>query len=171
MDENQRKLLKEVSANISSIPLYSSAVDYNMFHVLGVEGKEVIMCRFLADLLDPNGFHKKGIIFLRMFLEKVLGVNGLSDQLLLNTIVAREYAIDTDRRIDIAIYNYKFFIPIEVKIYAGEQKNQCFDYYEYASKHCQETKIVYLTRFASEPSVYSRKTLSILTVVICRDLV
>ncbi len=31
--------------------------------------------------------------------------------------------------IEIVIYNTHFFIPIEVKIYAGEQKGQFYDYF------------------------------------------
>ncbi len=49
------------------------------------------------------------------------------------------------------------FYSIEVKIYAGEQEGQCYDYYEYAKKFDEHTQIVYLTRFGSEPTEYSRK--------------
>ena len=49
--------------------------------------------------------------------------------------VYREYQIDDSRRIDFAIKTSEKFIPIEVKIYASEQQNQCFDYYLEAKKH------------------------------------
>lgn len=61
--------------------------------------------------------------------------------------------IDNERRIDIVIQNPHFFIPIEVKIYAGEQEGQCYDYYQYA----KNSRLVYLTRFGNAPSEYSRK--------------
>ena len=31
---------------------------YNIFQVLEIESKEVLICRFLGDLLDPNGSAK-----------------------------------------------------------------------------------------------------------------
>ena len=38
--------------------------EYNIFSVLNVSDKEVIMCRMLADLLNPRGQHEQGDIFL-----------------------------------------------------------------------------------------------------------
>ena len=77
----------------------------------------------------------------------------MSDTLLVCTKVHKELAIDNDRRIDIVIENTCFFIPIEVKIYAGEQEGQCYDYFQNA----KNSQIVYLTRFGDIPSEYSRK--------------
>ena len=38
------------------------------------------------------------------------------------------------------------FIPIEVKLYADDQKNQCFDYFNFAkSKGVIASKVYYLT--------------------------
>lgn len=126
---------------------------YNIFQVLEVGEKEVVMCRFLADLLDPEGRHGCGILFLKSFLEDVLGEEGMSDVLLAHTDVTREYVIDDKRRIDIVIENADCFIPIEVKIYGGEQEGQCWDYYERA----RNAPMVYLTRFGDPPSAYSRR--------------
>lgn len=99
------------------------------------------MCRFLADLLNPEGSHGCGILFLKTFLEEVLQEKWMPDSLLSHTIVTKEYVIDKDRRIDLVIQNADFFIPMEVKIYAGEQEGQCFDYFE----HAKNSKMVYLT--------------------------
>ena len=111
------------------------------------------MCRFLADLLNPEGDHGCGILFLKTFLEEVLQEKRMSDSLLAHTIITKEYVIDKERRIDLVIRNADFFIPMEVKIYAGEQEGQCFDYFERAKNF----KMVYLTRFGNQPSLYSRK--------------
>lgn len=134
--------------------------NYNIFKALKIHAKEVIMCRFLADLLKTNGDNKK-IEVLRSFCEDILGEQYLSDTLLENTLIHCEYPINEKRRIDIVIENRRFFIPIEVKIYADEQESQCFDYYEYAKKYYEDVKVIYLTRFAAEPSQYSRKKLSL----------
>lgn len=135
-----------------------SKSNYNIFRILEVAEKEVVMCRFLADLLNPEGQHGCGILFLKSFFNDVLRENRVSDTLLAHTDVIKEFAIDHERRIDIVICNTHFFIPIEVKIYAKEQKGQCYDYFEYAKKFDEHTRIVYLTRFGNEPTEYSRKS-------------
>ena len=89
------------------------------------------MCRFLADLLDPQGLMAAVSCFLN-FCRDVLKIKSMSDLLLMHTVVTKEYVTDHDRRIDIVIRNADYFIPVEVKIYAGEQQGQCFDYFKYA---------------------------------------
>lgn len=154
-----RSLLLRVSADIKTQEYmsYQSKSDYNIFYILGVAEKEVVMCRFLTDLLNPEGQHGCGILFLKSFFNDVLNQKPISDTLLAHTDVIREFAIDNERRIDIAIYNTRFFIPMEVKIYAGEQEGQCYDYFEYAKTFDENTQIIYLTRFGNEPTEYSRK--------------
>ena len=147
------ELLKKVYDTIRLVPAYDSKTDYNLFRTLEISGKEVLMCRFLADLLNPEGDHGCGILFLKTFLEEVLQEKRMSDSLLAHTIITKEYVIDKERRIDLVIRKADFFIPMEVKIYAGEQEGQCFDYFERA----KNSKMVYLTRFGNQPSPYSRR--------------
>ncbi len=147
------ELLKKVYDTLRFVPAYDSKTDYNLFRTLEISGKEALMCRFLADLLNPEGDHGCGILFLKTFLEEVLQEKRMSDSLLAHTIITKEYVIDKERRIDLVIRNADFFIPMEVKIYAGEQEGQCFDYFERA----KNSKMVYLTRFGNQPSPYSRR--------------
>lgn len=151
-----RELLIKVSENISEnkASTYTPFEKYNIFGALEVSSKEVIMCRFLADLLNPEGRHGCGILFLKTFLQNVLGEDRVDDTLLNHTDVIKEFGIDEERRIDIVIRNSCYCIPIEVKIYAEEQEGQCYDYYQYAANY---PYIVYLTRFGSAPSEYSSK--------------
>lgn len=146
-------LLSKISKNCKEFSSHIPLSEYNIFNVLGITAKEVIMCRFLADLLNPEGQHACGILFLKSFLQNVLKEYRMSDTLLTHTDVFTEYVINDERRIDIVIQNAYFLIPIEVKIYAGEQEGQCYDYY----KKAQNARIVYLTRFGDIPSEYSRK--------------
>ena len=37
-----------------------SVGEYNIFSVLGIQAKEVLTCRFLADLMNPRGQHGQG---------------------------------------------------------------------------------------------------------------
>lgn len=62
----------------------------------------------------------------------------LADQ----AIVTAEYAIDDERRIDIVIEIGSYFLPIEVKIYAADQKSQCFDYYQYAKEEMRRQRCI-----------------------------
>lgn len=127
---------------------------YNIFKVLRVTEKEVIMCRMLADLLDPRGVHGQGNIFLKSFLEQVLEMECATEQLESAT-VHKEYPIpESDRRIDIAIQMKNRFIPIEVKINAKDQNGQCYDYWTFSSKKMgdEEAVIYYLTKYGTVPS-------------------
>lgn len=151
--ENYVELLSKISESGRKLQLGTQVSDYNVFDILEVNAKEVIMCRFLADLLNPEGRHGYGILFLKSFMHDLLKEDSVSDLSLAHTDVVKEFVIDHERRIDIVIQNPCFFIPIEVKIYAGEQEGQCYDYYQYA----RNAKMVYLTRFGDVPSEYSRK--------------
>lgn len=151
--DNCAELLSKISMNRKKFLPFTPLSEYNLFNVLEISKKEVVMCRFLADLLNPEGQHGCGILFLKSFLEDILKEYRMSDTLLAHTDVIREFVIDNDRRIDIVIQNVCFLIPIEVKIYADEQEGQCYDYYQYA----KNAPIVYLTRFGDAPSEYSRK--------------
>ena len=151
--ENYVELLSKIGESGRKLQLGTQVSDYNVFDILEVNAKEVIMCRFLADLLNPEGRHGYGILFLKSFMHDLLKEDSVSDLSLAHTDVVKEYVIDHGRRIDIVIQNPCFFIPIEVKIYAGEQEGQCYDYYQYA----RNAKMVYLTRFGDVPSLYSRK--------------
>ncbi len=144
------EVLSKIDRN-SKGATYIPLSEYNIFDVLDIKAKEVVMCRFLADLLSPEGQHGCGILFLKSFLQEILKEYCISDELLAHTDIFREYVIDNDRRIDIVIKNIDFFVPIEVKIYAGEQEGQCYDYFEYA----KDAPIIYLTRFGDVPSEYS----------------
>jgi len=69
--------------------------------------------------------------------------------------VHREYQAD-GRQIDIVIESANRFIPIEVKIYAGDQPAQCYDYCSFA-KNKEKTKSIasalyYITRMGDPPS-------------------
>ena len=130
--------------------------EYNLFQVLGISGREVLICRVLADLLNPAGFHRRGTLYLREFFREVLGDYPIEEAETENMKVYREYEIDGERRIDIVICSRSRFIPIEVKINAEEQKSQCYDYYQYALRQDSSAAIVYLTRTGKSPGRYSR---------------
>lgn len=82
--DTYRNLLAKVNTNVQNQMTlsYESTSEFNIFSLLGVAAKEVIMCRFLADLLNPEGMHGCGIVFLKSFLENVLDEDRINDTLL-----------------------------------------------------------------------------------------
>lgn len=152
--KDEEKLLRGVKETVQSSELTKAEQEYNLFCVLECEAKEVLMCRMLADLLNPKGRHGKGSIYLEHFLKNVLHE---PDAAMLSQMISvyKEYPIDEERRIDIVLTGNGRFIPVEVKIYAGEQQAQCCDYYQYAVKRDKDTYVVYLTLHGTMPSKYS----------------
>ena len=150
-----KKLLRETGAAVKNSEFAKAEQEYNIFRVLECDGREVMMCRMLADLLSPHGQHGMGNTYLKKFLEDVLhetDAEHLSD----SASVYKEYPIDAERRIDLVIEGNGRFLPIEVKIHAGEQRAQCYDYYQYAVRRDSNTRMIYLTLYGNEPSEYSR---------------
>ena len=127
---------------------------YNIYRILNLTQNEVQMCRVLADLLNPSGEHGQGAKYLGCFVRTVLGLD-ISDEEIEDAHVYKEYPITDDRRIDIVITYHGGFIPMEVKINAGDQKSQCYDYYQFAKKRDKNAFVVYLTKSGYKPSEYS----------------
>lgn len=149
------KWLTELGKSIRTLGCCTDS--YNIFQVLEIESKEVLICRFLGDLLDPNGSHGCKIEFLKRFL-KLLKAEEVSDAELINAKVVLEEHTDNNRRIDIVIHLSTEVYPIEVKIWAGDQDEQLYDYWEYC-KNLNATKIYYLTPTGWSPSENSIKGL------------
>lgn len=136
---------------------------FNVFDVLSVQYKEVIMCRMLKELLDPKGKHGKGNKFLKLFFQviKESKCEIVPDEDLdksSNVQVSNEYVIDGNRRIDILVKVGTRYIPIEVKIEACDQQNQVRDYLNYCQTKLEQsgnkgkTVLLYLTLDGHEPS-------------------
>ena len=75
MLESIERIIKE---HEESLATYDDS--YNIFDVLGLSTGETKMCRFLADLLNPHGAHKRGDKYLRSFLEVLKATETLENQ-------------------------------------------------------------------------------------------
>lgn len=136
---------------------------FNIFKVLRIKDKEVIICRLLGELLSPNGSHGLGYIPLKLFMDIVLDNKEETEENLKSAQVTLEESVSYDdesqnsyRRVDIVIYIAEKVYPIEVKIWAGDQPKQLFDYYHYYFREEKpENKIYYLTPNGHNPSEYS----------------
>ena len=99
----------------------------NIFDVLKVETNEVRHSNFVAWLLDPNGSHKLGNIFLKLFLRQVFASNKFSS---VSSIDVEAFPLEKVqiqrewKNIDILISSDEFVVCIENKIFSKEHSNQ-----------------------------------------------
>ena len=158
--ENYEQLLIQIKAiNNRYAEVFKKTGGYfNIFTVLDIETNEVNMhCRLLYEFLNPNGSHCQGDKYLRLFVENVLKISNFDFR---TAKVKREYIFDSgDSRIDFLIENKDYSIPIEVKIYANDQKEQLRRYFEYA-KSKGEKVVYYLTLYGTEASECSVRRLN-----------
>ena len=133
--------------------------NFNIFEIVNISHKEVYMCRLLSELLNPSGSHHQGSIYLKLFFETLKRNYGDTFNLTTpeNAEVLREEGIVGYRRIDISIDDeeHRQYLPIEVKIYAQDQKDQCKDYLTKKAKpkynQGENARLCYLTIDGSLP--------------------
>lgn len=145
---------------------------FNIFQVAGIWKSEEIHTRIIAELLNPNSkFHEMGTAFLQKLLDRL----GLKEDLSLKESIKVETEVHTvgegkenekckNRRIDMTIETRHYYLPFEVKIWAGDQESQLYDYYQYACSYAEQHGknrppcIYYLTPDGHAPSVWSIKS-------------
>lgn len=132
--------------------------NFNIFDITSISSNEVIICKILYELINPNGSHGQKDKYLKLFLKEVLNI---TEQDYKFVKVSKEYLIKNNRRIDLYVETDNYKIPIEVKIYAGDQNKQCYDYYKYA----YNSKLFYLTLDGNMPSAESMDGLDLSCVI------
>ena len=96
--------------------------DYNIFTLFHGFNDEVnLHSNFIASLLDPNGDHYKGDLFLKLFLE-MCGIDDFSID------TSRATVFKEFKHIDIYISDGKKHIILENKVYAKDQPTQIARY-------------------------------------------
>jgi len=171
--ESLKQLLGQVNTidKAYKIVKQNTGEDFNLFQILGLETAEVkTHSKFLAELLNPNGSHLQGDIFLKLFIDYLNNIRFDKDeedptslennQIELNSENAKVYVEkhigrkndDEGGRVDIAIEdNGKNLICIENKIYAGEQEKQMQRYANYAKKF-KRSHLFFLTLWGNDTS-------------------
>jgi hypothetical protein len=139
LTQEAERLLKEIAVIQKRFEdeAHKTGSKFNIFEITGSGRKEVPMCRVLAELFDPKGRHGKGSLYLKLLWETVSPKlpDALKNLDLDTARVSTEYPTDAMRRIDITIEAGRVFVPIEVKIGAGDQQDQIRDYFDFARKH------------------------------------
>lgn len=133
--------------------------DYNIVNVVRGENQEVGMhSNVIYSLLNPNGLHFQGDLFLKLFIEIVLLEIGDMGQ---NIEIKAEESTDENRRIDFTIKSDKYYIGIEMKVDARDLKEQIYHYHQYLkdeAKHDKNQKVImyYLTKDGKDAPSFSR---------------
>jgi len=157
-----KKLLDE-SRNITKkydMISRETGIDFNLFDIVNIATDERSICRVLCELLLPSGNHGLGEAYLEIFLKDCLQAD-FNKADLYEAKIYPEHKTGRGRYIDFVIKLKDKFIPIEVKIYAGDQDLQCLDYYRYAENmNKQKQQLVYLTLSGGMPPEHSAKGLT-----------
>lgn len=137
--------------------------DYNIFSILGHTSKELTHSKLIASLLDPNGSHHMGPVFLDAFID-VVGIDkcrfdGAHSSVKTEKplgIISNDPMNPDGGRIDIILTDRNGQnIIIENKIFADDQKKQLIRYNQHRS---EGIPILYLTPTGRKPKEYSYKT-------------
>lgn len=138
---------------------HREGTDISILQIAGKEQSEVVICRLISFLLNPNEKHGQKEKFLNLFLQTIIEIEEesvISADELKSLQVITEFPANR-RRIDIVIKSNKRFLPFEVKIWATDQNTQCKDYYDFAKDQhpVGAKKIFYLTIDGHEPNASS----------------
>lgn len=134
-----------------------SGEHFNIFSLLKLDGNEVrLHSAFIGELLNPKGSHGMGELFLKHFIQllKIPDFNIQNSKVFIEKNVG---IISNDKndggRIDIVIEDTNGHgIIIENKIFASDQDNQLFRYYNYGrSSYPKGFHLYYLSLFGNEP--------------------
>ena len=120
--------------------------DFNIFEILGIGHLEVAThSKFLGNLLNPQGSHSQGTLFLELFLDE-LGITTLNIN---NAKIEIEKSVGEQGRLDIYITDCEnTSIVIENKIYAELQDRQLERYCEFLEvEKCKNKYLIFLTLF------------------------
>ncbi|MEK6450007.1 MULTISPECIES: PDDEXK-like family protein [unclassified Myroides] len=136
---------------------------FNLFKVMHhITDERRLHSRFIAFLLNPNGSHGQGTMFLELFLSntsiKTFDLQEVS-------VCPKELGKKENENIDILIQNSKGqAIIIENKIFAGDSNKkegevitaQLLNYYDKKKSEFSDITLVYLTLNGKEPSFYEQ---------------
>lgn len=143
---------------------FNKGKEFDVFSIVGLWDEEVnLHSAIIAELLNPNGSHGAGDIFLKLFLQTI-GMESfpINSRLVkphsIKNITERYIGPKTDTtggRLDIIIEDGTHALIIENKPGNEDQQNQLIRYNNYARKKFKRYILVYLTKDGREASKLS----------------
>lgn len=166
---------KKLEPQLRELDLYEAG-HFNLFEIMKINYYEVLVhTPVLCNLLDPKGSHAQGDLFYQRFIETVFDREDAArftsyDK---NRVKVQDELFTRFGQIDIFVQHNSTTNPylwiIENKIFAGDQENQLFRYYEYAKSiqgfDDRNIRVLYLKPFEGNPSAHSidSKSLEVLS--------
>ncbi|MDD2819860.1 MAG: PD-(D/E)XK nuclease family protein [Flavobacterium sp.] len=136
---------------------------FNVFSVMAMEHSEVnTHSAIIGELLNPNGSHRQGSVFLQLFVKEIKDTFGSNIDLVdFNTLVndkicEKTISLEIDwknvsgGRIDLIVEDHEKILIIENKLYAIDQPLQLIRYNNYAKTKKKVYNILYLTLFGKK---------------------
>ncbi len=140
--ETARTLQRELDSHL--------AQRFNVFDYLRTD--ELGLSRIIADLLNPQGRHGQGSMFLELLLRRLKRPFATSEHLD-HAGVEVERTIKDGRRLDICVGIGNHCLAIENKPYAGDQPGQVDDYLRWLKNQGFESSLlIYLSPQGEPPS-------------------
>jgi len=122
---------------------------FNVFDY--IEPDENKVAAIIANLLDPNGSHGQGGVFLHSFVERI-GFEAATKKVIVDAVVQTEDRTNWNRRLDLTLTGDTWVLGLENKIDAAEQPNQITDYMAHLRTIAGENWFfVFLTRSGDNP--------------------
>lgn len=156
-------MLQELLDKVTAISCGESQSP-NFLSLIGQESREMTHSAFIAALLDPNGVHCQGTLFLRSFVEiftpeMAKAIDFDSVKVEVEKSLGEERVDEFDNpiggRIDIYLEDKDGnVVVIENKIYATDQPKQLARYW-YSTRDAKKREVVYLTLDGHHPSPIS----------------
>ncbi|RUM49916.1 MAG: hypothetical protein DSY47_02775 [Hydrogenothermus sp.] len=140
------------------------STDFNLIEIIQPDENKI--SDVIKLLLEPDGVHGQGVLFLKIFLKKLEGFTNKDIFIDFSKVeIEREKTTSLlkdkeNRRIDLLIKSDSYVIGIENKPWAGEQENQLEDYFNYLKElsGSKEFLLIYLHGFGEKPKSISEKT-------------
>lgn len=133
--------------------------NFNFFSFLNIERDEVKHSAIIAELLNPNGSHSQGKLFMKLFLEQLEPIIDVSNE---HTFIVTpekyvpEYVPKKQEKgfLDIVIESDDAYIVIENKIDTVDAEGQLQKYCKYMEETKKDKKVVllYLTPEGEKPN-------------------
>ena len=145
--ETARTLQRELDSHL--------AQRFNVFDYLRTD--EMGLSRIVADLLNPQGRHGQGAMFLELLL-RGLKLSFATSEHFDHASVEVERTIKDGRRLDICVRIGNHCLAIENKPYAGDQPDQVVDYLRWLKgQGFKNSLLIYLSPRGEAPSPESVK--------------
>ncbi len=143
--------------------LKSTKGRFNLFTtLLGIGDETRLHSRFITHLLNPQGNHDCGYLFLNLFIDILVNEDNIENFKEIKNkkcnYARTEQSTDSGRRIDIYLEFKKCKIAIENKIWASEQPKQIADYAKFIDANDKNNFLFYLTLNGKESETSSNAT-------------